>query len=50
MFAVTPTTVKRWAEDGKLPGFRTPGGRWRFHREDVEQLLRDGKPTAEAAS
>lgn len=39
IFQVTPETVSRWAETGKLAAFRTPGGRWRFRREDIEALL-----------
>lgn len=39
MFAVKPVTVARWAEDGKLPGFKTLGGHWRFRRADVEAAL-----------
>lgn len=42
MFAVHPATVKAWAESGKLPGFRTPGGHWRFRRADVDALLTAG--------
>jgi len=38
IFGVTLTTVKRWAEDGRLPSFRTPGGHYRFRPEDVEAL------------
>ena len=38
IFGVTLTTAKRWAEEGRLPSFRTPGGRYRFLREDVEAL------------
>jgi excisionase family DNA binding protein len=39
LFAVSVETVKNWAEDGKLPGFLTPTGRWRFHRADVDRAL-----------
>jgi excisionase family DNA binding protein len=38
-FAVSVETVNRWAEDGKLPGYRLPSGRWRFHAEDIEHIL-----------
>jgi excisionase family DNA binding protein len=40
MFAVDPKTVTRWAKDGKLPFFCTPGGHRRYRRADVEALLR----------
>jgi excisionase family DNA binding protein len=36
---VDPRTVSRWAKQGLLPCFRTPGGHRRFHREDVEKLI-----------
>jgi excisionase family DNA binding protein len=36
IFGVTTTTVKRWADKGLLPFFRTPGNHYRFHPEDVE--------------
>lgn len=38
VFAVHPTTVVQWANDGHLAHFRTPGGHRRFRREDVEAL------------
>ncbi len=37
-FAVDPKTVSRWANEGKLPYFRTPGGHRRFLRSAVELL------------
>lgn len=38
VFGVTMTTVKRWAETGKVASFRTVGGHYRFRPEDVEAL------------
>lgn len=38
-FGVHPTTVIAWADAGKIPFFRTPGGDRRFHVVDVEALL-----------
>ena len=35
MFRVTPKTVTRWAEAGKLPVVRTLGGHRRFPAEAV---------------
>ena len=50
-FGVTLTTVKRWAESGYLPSFRTPGGHYRFRPEDVEALkATHAKDTAPVAS
>lgn len=36
LFAVTPSTVVRWADAGLLPSFTTPSGHRRFRLEDVE--------------
>jgi excisionase family DNA binding protein len=38
-FEVTPETVRRWAEAGRIAGFRDPGGTWRFRREDIDRIL-----------
>jgi excisionase family DNA binding protein len=42
ILAVSAETVNRWAEEGKLTGFKTPGGRWRFRESELEALL-DGQ-------
>lgn len=39
LFRVDTVTVTKWATDGKLVGFQTPGGHWRFRRADVDALL-----------
>lgn len=39
MFQVSVATVSRWARDGHVPSIRTPAGRRRFRREDVEAAL-----------
>jgi excisionase family DNA binding protein len=39
IFKVSPDTVAGWAENGKLPYFKTPGGHRRFRRVDVEAFL-----------
>lgn len=36
IFAVTPTTVKRWVEAGRLQALKTPGGHYRFEPSDVD--------------
>lgn len=43
IFGVDPRTVQKWADQGKLPEVRTPGGFRRYHRADVEALLSAGK-------
>ena len=37
---VTPSTIKRWADQGLLPVLRTAGGHRRFDRGDIERLVR----------
>jgi excisionase family DNA binding protein len=44
LFGVTEKTVWRWARDGKIPSFRTPGGHHRFRLPDIAAALRDGQP------
>jgi excisionase family DNA binding protein len=36
LLGVHPSTVRNWADEGKLPVQRTPGGHRRFRRADVE--------------
>lgn len=36
IFGVTTTTVKRWADSGRLRSFRTPGKHYRFTRADID--------------
>ena len=38
-FDVHPATVRRWAADGKIAAVMTPGGRRKYHRADVAQML-----------
>lgn len=45
LFRVDPKTVSRWAMTGKLDGFKTPGGHYRFPREAVLAALEDGATT-----
>ncbi|MER7126689.1 BldC family transcriptional regulator [Micrococcus luteus] len=39
-FRVDVKTVGRWAKEGRIPSFRTPGGHRRFHTDAIEALLR----------
>jgi len=38
---VTPDTVRKWAEAGRIPVFKTPGGHRRIRRDDLVQFLRE---------
>ena len=38
LLRVDPRTVNRWAAEGKLRGFRTPGGHWRVSVDSVRAL------------
>jgi len=40
LFEVSPSTVLRWAKHGRLPALVTPGGRLRFPRESIEELMK----------
>lgn len=40
---VTADTVRKWAENGRLRVFKTPGGHRRVRREDLMAFLRDNK-------
>lgn len=37
-------TIKRWAADGKVRAFRTPGGWWRFRRSDLTAFAAPTEP------
>lgn len=43
-FRVDPKTVSRWAKAGKLHSIQTPGGHYRFDRDEVEEALRMATP------
>lgn len=46
LFGVTPEAVRGWADAGKLPSFRTPGGQRKFHRSKVEAFIAEQEPAA----
>ena len=52
VFGVSTTSVRRWAETGRLAYFRTPGGTYRFERHRVDALLEQlrREPTSDRAS
>ena len=39
LFGVRTTTIARWAREGRLSPFRTPGGHRRYSRDAVLRLL-----------
>jgi excisionase family DNA binding protein len=39
LLRVDPKTVSRWAQAGRIPSIRTPGGHARFRRSDVDAIL-----------
>lgn len=41
---VDEATLRHWADTGKVPTFRTPGGHRRFREGDLETLLRSDIP------
>jgi excisionase family DNA binding protein len=38
---VTPDTVRKWAEAGRIPVFKTPGGHRRIRRDDLILFLQE---------
>ncbi|MGH3024632.1 MAG: response regulator [Gaiellaceae bacterium] len=43
------STVRKWADGGRLPTFYTPGGHRRFRRSDLEAFLAGPRPAPAAA-
>jgi len=39
LLGVHPATLRQWADSGKIPSFRTPGGHRRFRAEDIRKFL-----------
>lgn len=40
---VTPDTIRKWAEAGRINVFKTPGGHRRIRREDLIRFLHDNE-------
>ena len=38
LLGASPDSVRRWCEQGRIPGYRTPGGHWRIARKDLNQV------------
>lgn len=45
---VDPDTLRRWADEGRVDAWTTPGGHRRFDRRAVERLARERRPGAPA--
>jgi len=39
LLGVHPATLRQWADNGKVPSYRTPGGHRRFRSEDLREFL-----------
>lgn len=48
LLRVDARTVKRWLQQEKLAGFRTPGGHWRVRRDSVQQMQAGAPPASPA--
>jgi len=44
ILGVNETTLRHWANTGRIRTFRTPGGHRRFSREDLNTLVQGGPP------
>ncbi len=38
LLGTSPDSVRRWCEQGCIPGYRTPGGHWRIARRDLDHV------------
>jgi excisionase family DNA binding protein len=47
---VDESTLRGWADAGRVSAFRTPGGHRRFSRAALEQFLEEGRRTSEKLS
>jgi len=44
MLGIAPGTLRRWADEGRIPVFTTPGGHRRFSRTTISGLLPVARP------
>jgi excisionase family DNA binding protein len=44
LLGVDPGTLRRWADDGRIPVYTTPGGHRRFDRRALERLAAERRP------
>jgi excisionase family DNA binding protein len=52
LLGVDPDTLRRWADEGRVPAFTTPGGHRRFDRRALERLVESRRtgPAGELAA
>jgi excisionase family DNA binding protein len=50
LLGITPATLRRWADQGQVTTFITPGGHRRFPRASIESLLPQGRARRPALS
>jgi Helix-turn-helix domain len=48
MLGVDPDTLRRWADDGRVAAWTTPGGHRRFERRVLERMATERRPGATA--
>jgi excisionase family DNA binding protein len=46
LLGVDPDTLRRWADDGRVPAYLTPGGHRRFDRRAIERIASERRPGA----
>jgi excisionase family DNA binding protein len=44
LLGVDPDTLRRWADDGRIEAFVTPGGHRRFDRREIERVAAARRP------
>jgi excisionase family DNA binding protein len=49
LLGVDPDTLRRWADEGRVPAFTTPGGHRRFERRALERLMASRRTGPEGA-
>lgn len=37
LYDCSASTIKLWANDGKIPGYQTAGGKWFFYEDELKQ-------------
>lgn len=47
---ISAQTLRQWADEGRIPSFRTPGGHRRFRVSDLAQLEAGARPHSESNS